>query len=47
MRLTVQKNDERNRIAYYTIPDYERVKEEDLIELLKVIVQLPVFDLGF
>ena len=41
-----RKTDKRNRITYDTKPDYERVKEEHLIEILKVIVQLPTVDLG-
>ena len=44
--MTCKKNNERKGIAYNNKPDYERVKEEHLIELLKLVVQLPVFDLG-
>ena len=41
-----RKNNERNGIAYHTKPYCERVEEEDLIDLLKVIVEFPVVDLG-
>ena len=33
-------------IKYNTKPYYEMFKEEHLIELLKLIVQLPIIDLG-